>query len=486
VISGAGSGAATAESGRRVAVRWLIPAVLGLSIALAPVPHGLAPNGWRYFALFVFVVSGLVTEPVPGAVMGLLGVSIGAGLGLVGKTPAESLKWALSGFSNDVVWLIVLATTFALGYELTGLGRRVALFVVNRLGGRTLGLGYAIALADLVLAPFMPSNTARSAGTIYPVVRNIPPLYGSHPADRPRAIGGYLCWTAFASTCVTSAMFPTAMAPNLLAIEMARTIAHVDVTWASWVRHGLPVGALLFLLTPVVTYLIYPPSITRGREVAEWAGVELRQMGAISGREMTMGVLAVAALGCWIGASKVIAPATVGLAVVLVMMLARVVTWNDIASHAQAWNVLVWFATLVALADGLSQVGFLSWFAGRSVAWLAGTPVTLAVIGIVTLFFLIHYVFASTTAHTTAVLPVFLAAVVAIPGLPVKAVVLTLLYSIGLMGVLTPYATGPAPVWYASGYIRGRDYWKLGAIMGMLYLAALLAIGVPYLRRFVP
>ena len=39
-----------------------------------------------------------------------------------------------------------------------------------------LGLGYAIALSDLVLAPFMPSNTARSGGTIYPVVKNIPPL----------------------------------------------------------------------------------------------------------------------------------------------------------------------------------------------------------------------------------------------------------------------------------------------------------------------
>ena len=67
----------------------------------------------------------------------------------------------------------------------------------------------------------MPSNTARSAGTIYPVLKNIPPLYGSSPTENPRAIGADSFWTAFATTCVTSAMFVTAMAPNMLAAELA-------------------------------------------------------------------------------------------------------------------------------------------------------------------------------------------------------------------------------------------------------------------------
>jgi L-tartrate/succinate antiporter len=119
---------------------------------------------------------------------------------------------------------------FALGYEATGLGRRIALLLVNSLGRRTLGLGYATALSDLCLAPVMPSNTARSGGTVYPIVTNIPPLYGSFPNDQPRSIGGYLLWTGFATTCVTSSMFLTALAPNLLAVEIARKVAHVDIS----------------------------------------------------------------------------------------------------------------------------------------------------------------------------------------------------------------------------------------------------------------
>ena len=112
---------------------------------------------------------------------------------------------------------------------------------------------------------------------------------------------------------------------------------------------------------------------------------------------------------------------------------------------------------------------------------LACIGVVLLTVLLIAIFFLIHYLFASTTAHTTAVLPPFLAVVAAVPGMPVKAVVLALVFSIGLQGVLTPYATGPAPVWFSTGYITSRDFWKLGAVMGALYLAALLAIELPFL-----
>ena len=52
------------------------------------------------------------------------------------------------------------------------------------------------------------------------------------------------------------------------------------------------------------------------------------------------------------------------------------------------------------------------------------------------------------------------------------------------MGVITPYATGPAPVYFASGFIARRDFWRLGLIFGLIFLGALLAIGVPWLMLF--
>src|SRR3974377_660035 len=86
--------------------KWLAPLALGVLLLLIPAPSGLPHAAWRYFAFFATVIAALITEPLPGAAIGFFGVTIAAGLLLVGKTPGEATKWALSGFSNDAVWLI--------------------------------------------------------------------------------------------------------------------------------------------------------------------------------------------------------------------------------------------------------------------------------------------------------------------------------------------------------------------------------------------
>jgi L-tartrate/succinate antiporter len=472
------------SASKRVWLQWAVPISLGIVLWSIPTPAGLNATAWHYFALFAAVIAAQITEPLPGAATTLMGVCIATLVRFVGKTPAEATRWSLSGFSNDTVWLIAAATIFALGYEATGLGPRLALTLVKFLGKRTLGLGYALAVSDLILSPFMPSNTARSGGTIYPVVKNIPPLYDSSPDQNPRKIGSYLMWTSFATTNVTSAMFITALAPNLLALEIARKVAKVDVTWTQWMIGFLPVGLLLVLATPVLTYVLYPPEIKRADQVVKWAAKQLEEMGRISRREITMALLAIIALTAWIAGARFVTATMVALCVIALMLLTSVVKWSDIAANKQAWTTLVWFATLVAMADALNTVGFCKWFADRAAAYVSHYSTIVIIVGVVVLFFVVHYLFASLAAHTTAVLPVFLAMVVALKGLPVRPVTMALLYSIGLMGVLTPFATGPAPIWFASGYLPAKDFWRLGFIMGFIYLIALLAIGLPWLLRF--
>lgn len=480
-------------SGKVAPLVWRAGIPLGVAalIALSPAPAGLAANAWYYFAIFAGVILALITEPLPSAAVGLIGVTLIAALGLpfsaaqkidpAFRLPAEAIKWALAGFANSVVWLIFGAFVFAMGYEKTGLGRRIALGLVRRLGGRTLGLGYAIMLADLVLAPFTPSNSARSAGTIFPVVRGIPPLYASLPGESARKIGAYLMWTAFAATCVTSSMFVTAVAPNLLALELVKKATGIEVTWVQWFTSFLPIGAPLLLALPWLIYKIYPPEIRRSAEVPQWAAQELARLGAISRRELTMAALVVVALGLWIFGGNVIDAALVALVAVSLMIVCRVVSWDDILNHSAAWNTLVWFATMINLADGLNKTGFITWFGKHAAALLAGHSPLLVLVALVAFFYLVHYMFAGLTAHTTAVLPVMLAAGAAVPGMPVRTLALLLVFSLGIMGVLTPYATGPAPIYYGCGYITRRDFWRLGLIFGLIFLAALLLIGVPTL-----
>jgi L-tartrate/succinate antiporter len=163
------------------------------------------------------------------------------------------------------------------------------------------------------------------------------------------------------------------------------------------------------------------------------------------------------------------------------MVVGRVVDWDDIVSDRRAWDTLLYFATLLTLADGLKRTGVVAWAAGSVSAMLKGYPPLVVIAILVTFFFLVHYLFASLTAHTTAVLPALLAAGAGVPGMPVEAFAMLLAYSIGLMGVITPYATGPAPVYFGSGYIPRRDFWVLGFVFGLVFLGVLLFVGTPYL-----
>jgi len=488
------SAVAIPKGGHAFPWKSLAPVAVTLILAAFPPPDGLAQHAWYFFAIFAGVIVALVLEPLPGAAIGLIGVTLvtvlapyvlfgPAELAKAGFKPANaSLSWALSGFSNTTVWLIFGAFMFALGYERTGLGRRISLKLVKVMGRRTLTLGYAVAFADLLLAPFTPSNTARSAGTVYPVIRNLPALYDSKPNDpSSRRIGGYLMWTAIAATCVTSSMFITALAPNLLAIELISKTAKVTFTWTEWFMAFAPVGLLLLLAVPLLTYMLYPPVVKSGDEVPAWAAKELESMGGLTRREIELGALVLLALGLWIFAGDVINATTVAIAVIALMVLGRVVSWDDIVSNKQAWNTLVWFATLVALADGLARVGFVKWFAETVGAQMTGVSPTLAMLVLVAVFFFTHYLFASITAHVTAMLPVMLAVGLGIPDMPMKTFAMLLAMTLGIMGILTPYATGPSPVYYGSGYIPSKDYWRLGAIFGVIFIIALLVIGLPWL-----
>ncbi|MGG1905107.1 anion permease [Enterobacter ludwigii] len=50
--------------------------------------------------------------------------------------------------------------------------------------------------------------------------------------------------------------------------------------------------------------------------------------------------------------------------------------------------------------------------------------------------------------------------------------VLLMVTSLGVMGIITPYGTGPSPIYYGSGYLPTKDYWRLGTIFGAIFLAA--------------
>jgi L-tartrate/succinate antiporter len=467
--------------------------ILGLIMSFVPRPEGLTQDAWIFFSLFVCVIIALILEPFPPAFIVLLGVIIACILkiGPILASPEDAtasrvIAWGLSGFSNTTVWLINIAFMFALGYEKTGLGKRIALILVSKMGKSTLGVGYAIAMSDLILAPFMPSNTARSGGTIFPIVKNVPILYGSTPEKEPRKIGAYITWVAFASTCVTSSMFYTALATNILAKSLLEDVGIMAPSWGQWFLNFLPVGIILIFSVPIITYFAYPPSIKISTTIPEWASNELKEMGKISRNEIVMTILACLALLLWIFGHYFGIHATLSALVVLcLMVLFGIISWNDILMNKAAWNIFIWFGAMVTLAGGLNNVGFLDWFANKITSAISTYPPALMLIMLLLVFYFIHYLFASSAAHVTALLIIFLVAGRNIAGIDFSLLTYLFLYSLGLMGILTPYATGASPIWYGLGYIPSKAFWKLGALFGIIFIAVLILVGIPWIKLWI-
>ena len=95
-------------------IKLFSPLIVLALLWFIPAPEGLSANAWHFLAVFLAVVVGLIIEPVPAALVGFTGISFVAAIGLMGNAK-ESITWALSGFSNSVIWLIFAAFMFALG-----------------------------------------------------------------------------------------------------------------------------------------------------------------------------------------------------------------------------------------------------------------------------------------------------------------------------------------------------------------------------------
>ena len=438
---------------------------------LVPAPEGVEPRAWRLLAVFVATMVGIVLRPLPMGAMAFVAVAFAVLSGTL--TIAE----ATAGFGSTVVWLVVAAFFIATAFVRTGLGTRIAYHFVRVLGKRSLGLAYGLVATDLVLAPAIPSNTARAGGVVFPILKSLCVSLGSDAAlGTERRIAGFLTFTAYQGVVVTSAMFLTAMAANPLAAELAAQQG-VAISWGLWAAAGFVPGMLSLLLVPLLIYRLYPPEVTHTPEAPALARRRLREMGATSRHERILLTVFLCLLALWIfgGALGVSATAT-AMAGVAAMLATGALDWQDVLDERSGWDTLIWFAVLVMMASQLGELGLLAWFTDRVSGVLGGGHWLPAFLSLSLIYFYVHYFFASNTAHVSAMYAPFLALAIAVGAPPVLAALVLAFFS-NLFASMTHYGTAPAPILFGSGNVDVATWWKLGALISVVNVAIWLGAG---------
>ena len=448
--------------------------LVAVVIWLLPRPAGVEIRAWHLLAIFVATIVGLILQPLPMGAMVLIGVTATIYSGAL--TTAE----ALSGYANATVWLIVAAFLFARAFSKTGLGRRIAYWFIRAFGRRTLGLGYAMALSDLVLAPAIPSGTARSGGVFFPIVRGLAGTYNSEPGPTASRIGRFLMLNSYHAHVTTCAMFMTSMAGNPLIVELTKKTVGVEITWAGWARAALLPGLIALFVMPVVLYWLTKPEITETPEAEALARNELAKMGRMRREEWVVLSAFLLALALWItGSVTKIDASAVALLGVSIMVGAGCIGWDDVLAERAGWDALIWFGGLMSMASMLGQLGLLKWFSGFVAGYVQGWP-WLPALGVLLLVYMYsQYAFAGLTAHVSAMFVPFLTVAVA-AGAPPLLAALTLGFLSSLCVCLTHYGGGPAPVYFGAGYVDLKSWWKTGLLVSVIEMIIWLGIGPFY------
>jgi len=469
---GEAAAAATGMNGKSRTLRWGAVLGAGLFVLAFSPPEGITTASWRLLAIFVATIMGLIAQPLPGGAMVLLGV------GAIAVTRTLPVEQALAGYGDPIVWLVLAAFFMSRGMLKTGLGRRIAFVFIRAIGHRSLGLGYALVLTDLLLGSFIPSNGARAGGIIFPIAKSLAEAYDSRPGPTAKRLGAFLMTLIYQCDLIVCAMYLTGQASNALIAKFAETTAGVDLSYTRWLLGASVPGLVSLAVVPLLLYRIFPPEIRHTPGAAQMAADELRRMGPMTRQEKLMLLVFGLVASLWMTtALHQINYAVVALMGIAVLLLTRVLDWEDAVTERAAWDVFIWYGGLVRMAGALGETGIMERFANAAAGFTTGWPWFAAFAASLLVYFYAHYGFASITAHATAMYTPFLAVILA-AGAPAWVAAASLAYLSNLMACLTHYGTTPAPIYFGADYVKQRTWWGLGLLVSGPHLVVWVSVGL--------
>ena len=443
---------------------------VGIAIWMLPRPDAVDPRAWRLLAIFVATIVGLIVKPLPMGAVTFLAMTATL------ATRALTLPEALSGFANSTAWLIVTAFLIAAGFIRTGLGERIAYVLVSWFGKSTLGLGYSLVASDLVLAPMIPSNTARCGGVVYPILQSLTRTTVNADTPSDRCVRAFLTLAAYNGTIITSAMFMTAMVGNPLVAQLAASQG-VEISWGLWALAASVPGVVSLIVVPALIYWMCARGAAMSADAPQAARAALARLGPMKRSERTMATIALILLAAWIMAPRIgVDPTAAALMAVAALLLTGVLTWDVVAREHEAWNTFIWFSTIVMMASFLGQLGLIKWFTGQVGTLFGGVGWVTGFSGLVLVYFYTHYFFAASTAKIGAMYAPFLAVSLAL-GTPPLMAALVLAFTSNLCAGLTHFGTAPGPILFGSGHCSLGNWWKVGLAVSVVNLAIWIGIG---------
>lgn len=442
-------------------------------------PSGLPVEAYHTAIVFISTIAAIVANRLPTGATALIGLTAFI---LLDPTGAGSSKKAflvsMQDFDHPLIWLIVIATLLASAFTKTGLGKRIALLLLSKFGQSTLKVAYCLGVADYLIAPGTPSNTARASITS-PIADSL----AKEINEKDKKLGKFLISSSSAMNDSSAVGFSTGFAGNAALIGIATTVAGVTLDFSTWAMYLLIPALFLLAIIPFVLFKFIKPETTKTPEAPKYAKEELNKLGKTKTEEWILLGTFISMIGMWVfkpfGMYTTVA-AFIGLSV---LIITQVLSWDEIKGNKTAWDTLFWFSALMGMANHLKGTGFSSWV-GNSVATaletgMSGASPTMFLIAMMAVYLPTAYLFASGTAKVVALAPVIIGALLSLGVDPMIAV----LSVAGVTNIgcnLSTYSHARNPIMMSYGYHTASEWMKIGIVIAVSSFVIFMLVGLTW------
>ncbi|MCW8996173.1 MAG: anion permease [Psychromonas sp.] len=426
-------------------------------------PIGLSLEAYHLALLFIATIVAIICNVMATGALAVISIAVYCVVLPVEPTGKLAILAELEEFNNSLIWLIVIAFMMARAFIKTGLGERIALLLLSQFGKSSLRVAYCLGIADYIIAPATPSNTARFAITS-PIANSLAQTINKDD----KKLGEFLISNSAAMNDASAVGFSTAFAGNLALLGIAKSLLGIELSFVEWASYLLVPSLCLLLAMPFILYYFISPETKATPQAPVFAKDKLLKIGAMTANEWKLTAIFIGLVGLWIfGKQFNLHPTGAAFIGLSAMLLLGILNWDDIKSEKGAWDTLIWFSVLMGMANHLRTLGAVEWL-GNNVSGflthtLTGASPTLFLLVMMAFFLFTAYAFASGTAKVMALGGVIIGAMIS---LHVSALI-ALLSVAGIMNIgcnLTTYSHARNPL--AMGYnYHSAGKWMLNGLV---------------------
>ncbi|EQA12251.1 Na+ symporter family protein [Glaesserella parasuis SW140] len=415
-------------------------------------------------ALLVFVAVLWLTEALHVTVTALLVPVLAIGLGLVKS------KEALSAFADPTIFLFFGGFALATALHIQQLDRLIANKIMAMAKGK-LSVAVIYLFSVTAFLSMWMSNTA-TAAMMLPLAMGI-----LSKLDKETHHNTYV----FVLLGIAYSASIGGMGTLVGSPPNAIVASQLNLTFADWLKYGLPIMFILMPLMIATLYVVFKPKFDVTFEHS-FEKIELNRE-----RIITLSIFGVIAI-CWVFGDKINPlisgllglqgkigsfDSIVALFAAVLICITRVASWDDIQKNTE-WGVLMLFGGGLTLSSVLGQTGASKVMADGIVFLIEGGHFYL--IGLLVAAFIIFLTeFTSNTASAALLVPIFISIAQALNMPPVG---LALIIGLGAScAFMLPVATPPNAIVFGTGQIKQSEMVKAGFWLNIICIFVIATVG---------